>query len=746
MTLTPNNYGNNGYSKTQTNNLLDEKQDTLVSGTNIKTINGNTVLGSGNIEIGEGGTIVVDQIYDPTSIHAQSGVAVADALSNSVEIVTQNGTISNCILEIPQNIKLTLENNVVTLKSGSVVVRGGEVYTTYTLSEDKSLTISLDDGRYVLFTNAVGSPLTIIQNKFGSGTTLPEDSSVYTRFFITTNTTFYNWSGLQNAWVESGITYPIAMIDVVNGVASFAKDSNNNDMIFNGAGFVGHHAFIYPNVKVLATNGINEDGSLKSIIYNNTNLFITEMNNGNNGFEIASNTAIYRHKFGEDYQSIEELENDGVYHYIKNDNIYARIANNVLIKNSIVLFIKYNYDGTTVIDFTICQPVRLATTEMFDKVQDQVDINTTAISGKQDTLVSGTNIKTINSTTVLGSGNFALADQSLSNLDSNGQMIVDSQNGTISNCILEIPQNLKQELSNNVLTLKAGSVITLCGSTYSTVTTSADLTVTISVNDTWVVFPHSNGTAISNYIRLNRIGSGSTIPVDNTNYQCFFNTTDKKIYIYNNGAWIEWNVGYPICVIKVENGNMSFTKDSNGNDMIFNGAGFIGHHAVVYPNVKGLIASGFNSNGTLNNISIKETALNIVELDNNTTMFNGYTRALYIAINGAIAKSYYTFNDVPKLTDLANNSNYYGYVDEINSVAHYSSGDYVPLSRLYLLSFHCTNDVVDDFTIQRQPVRTATVEMLNKKQADLTTVSGYDATTTQVLKHINGVLTWVTKE
>lgn len=37
---------------------LNAKQNTLVSGTNIKTINGNSILGSGDIVIGEGGTTV----------------------------------------------------------------------------------------------------------------------------------------------------------------------------------------------------------------------------------------------------------------------------------------------------------------------------------------------------------------------------------------------------------------------------------------------------------------------------------------------------------------------------------------------------------------------------------------------------------------------------------------------------------------------------------------------------------------
>lgn len=34
------------------NEIIDDKQDTLVSGTNIKTINNTSILGSGNIEVG----------------------------------------------------------------------------------------------------------------------------------------------------------------------------------------------------------------------------------------------------------------------------------------------------------------------------------------------------------------------------------------------------------------------------------------------------------------------------------------------------------------------------------------------------------------------------------------------------------------------------------------------------------------------------------------------------------------------
>ena len=44
------------YNQSEISNLLSGKQDTLVSGTNIKTINNNSLLGSGNISISGGGS------------------------------------------------------------------------------------------------------------------------------------------------------------------------------------------------------------------------------------------------------------------------------------------------------------------------------------------------------------------------------------------------------------------------------------------------------------------------------------------------------------------------------------------------------------------------------------------------------------------------------------------------------------------------------------------------------------------
>ena len=67
---------------------LDDKQDTLVSSQNIKTINNESILGSGNIVIGGGGT--VDTSLDPTSTNPVQNRAIYNKI-DEVEQVTAAG-------------------------------------------------------------------------------------------------------------------------------------------------------------------------------------------------------------------------------------------------------------------------------------------------------------------------------------------------------------------------------------------------------------------------------------------------------------------------------------------------------------------------------------------------------------------------------------------------------------------------------------------------------------------------------
>lgn len=49
------------------NEIIDDKQDNLVSGTNIKTINGNSLLGGGDMTISGGGSYAAGDGIDITN-------------------------------------------------------------------------------------------------------------------------------------------------------------------------------------------------------------------------------------------------------------------------------------------------------------------------------------------------------------------------------------------------------------------------------------------------------------------------------------------------------------------------------------------------------------------------------------------------------------------------------------------------------------------------------------------------------
>ena len=73
-----------------------DKQDTLVSGTNIKTVNGNSLLGSGNIEIIGSGTIDA-QMSNSSTNAVQNNVVTENILSVTPIIKSESSFGSSCI-------------------------------------------------------------------------------------------------------------------------------------------------------------------------------------------------------------------------------------------------------------------------------------------------------------------------------------------------------------------------------------------------------------------------------------------------------------------------------------------------------------------------------------------------------------------------------------------------------------------------------------------------------------------------
>lgn len=97
----------NYYTKTQTDNLLNGKQPILVSGTNIKTINGNSLLGSGNLDIG---VTILEEDTDLKDL--KTGLYVTD---DGIDITYPSGYNRTQETLIYGNDKIELDNTMVML-------------------------------------------------------------------------------------------------------------------------------------------------------------------------------------------------------------------------------------------------------------------------------------------------------------------------------------------------------------------------------------------------------------------------------------------------------------------------------------------------------------------------------------------------------------------------------------------------------------------------------------------------------
>jgi hypothetical protein len=79
-----------------TQSALDGKQSTLVSGTNIKTINNESLLGSGNITIsGSGGVTTLDGLSGAITLIEGANVTITDNGTNQITIAAASGGITD---------------------------------------------------------------------------------------------------------------------------------------------------------------------------------------------------------------------------------------------------------------------------------------------------------------------------------------------------------------------------------------------------------------------------------------------------------------------------------------------------------------------------------------------------------------------------------------------------------------------------------------------------------------------------
>ena len=261
-------------------------------------------------------------------------------------------------------------------------------------------------------------------------------------------------------------------------------------------------------------------------------------------------------------------------------------------------------------------------------------------------------------------------NKNLSNLNPQGQNIA-NWSTNITNCITEIPQDIKLELNNGTLTLKAGSKVYVPngfesdGTTkkFDVITTEKDIsysTVYTAAVKCYAVYNYSAKTLIMIALADNRIS---------------YNSTTNKV-IHTEIASV---LSFPLALV---------VRDTTGIgsvDQVFNGFGYIGSTVFALPDVKGLIPNGRNTDGSLKNLLSINYSVHIYTLHSSETKEN---IPIYVQQNGSI------FRVLNHIYDEKNNFNLnfgdinYCYVGPYVSYANGKITSFIPKTPFHVLDYN----------------------------------------------------------
>lgn len=213
---------------------------------------------------------------------------------------------------------------------------------------------------------------------------------------------------------------------------------------------------------------------------------------------------------------------------------------------------------------------------------------------------------------------------------------------TRTNCLTKIPQDIKLESTEGVLTLKAGSKVYIPNGVgvFDEVFIDSDLTTDFSANSSGsvVIFVPPSKNFLDNIIVSNCV-SGSTH--EEKTYSVWYDTTNNVINLYTTNASIaDRQVSLPIAIIDITQGSSSSTIQIR---QVFNGFGYIGSTVFALPGVEGIIPNGRNADGSLNNI--KFTTTNVLL----TGQFSGDFDAQIVMSGNNIGSYYYSYDDYNNL-------------------------------------------------------------------------------------------------
>lgn len=245
--------------------------------------------------------------------------------SNSVGFARCSTEVTNCITEIPQRIKYTLENGTLTIKANSVVIvpYGTEDLTaqypkgaTFLHENFKVYDTQFADGKFFVWAEIVEDIIrpseTTSDNKTrmlcldinGNFFNLLINSGSGAGYTGTSTTFYYNTALNIVQRYDSG-----SLLDITLSLPIMLVNANDSLFygsilqVFNGMGYIGSTIWVDKGVKGLIPNGRNEDGSLKNIEYTTPNLLVhtqVDTTDVNRHIIVGNTNMLYLKNYGYD--------------------------------------------------------------------------------------------------------------------------------------------------------------------------------------------------------------------------------------------------------------------------------------------------------------------------------------------------------------------------------------------------------------------------------------------------------------
>lgn len=546
------------------------------------------------------GTKAVVSLYVDSNIVIPTGIQDAPVNdspyirenNNWVSTLNTKNMIGKGIVECPDNVFMTVDNaGMFTLQKGSVIYLsdGNGFFERITIESNLTKVSGIDS-----FPFYHDSYLDSMQAAYiFSSTTQPTEyaNNLYAVWYNpTTKVCQYTQTG-GTSWKPCSL--PIGYYDSVGNLT-----------VFNGYSYIGDSFFILPGMVVLFANGFdsttgeysNIRAKVENVVvggyasdYQDLGVYLNLDSNG----DITANVRPY----------IESIE----YPTISIGSMWYNPSTNLYYRNTVG---ELDYTETTLV-----------------KIGSYSRVNSKIENFALDNC--------------LGLVDKTSLDNILSNYISTS---------TITNCITEIPQDIKLEINNGVITLKSGSKVYNGEGLLRT--TSSDIK-SLNANYSGKVFimlSKDYNVLLTAFLPGEVV---SELPTSTSTYKVFYNTTDKKCYLDTQDGWQE-------CSLPIGIGT-STTSSWVSIDQVFNGFGYIGSSIFSLPGVTGIIPDGRYENGKLKNTLITTSRVSFLNrTDTRTSTYFGINSSGDLVISATIDSNNIYYNKEENyIYNIGNIANFY---------------------------------------------------------------------------------------